>query len=132
MTARRRFASLALALVLLGTVAPACTVLNVRTGDDGLDNHAFVSGYLTAGWPEDADIVDLRLFKGVNDGALLYFNVWKLLRLEVGLVGAAVGIGPLDAGLGLLFYDVRPPKYSTDWFGISGHREDDWSEDTDS
>jgi hypothetical protein len=131
MTARRRFASLALALVLLGTVSPACTVLNVRTGDDGLDNHAFISGYLTAGWPEDADLIDLRAFKGENPGALVYFNLWKLLRVEVGLIGVCVGIGPLDAGLGLLFHDVRPPKYSTDWFGITGHAENDWSDDSE-
>jgi hypothetical protein len=126
-----RLAALGLALLLCGTWLPACTVMSVRTGDSTGDNHAFVSGYLTAGWPESADLIDLRLLKGHNDGAILWFNLWKLVRLEVGLWGAAIGIGPLDAGFGVLFYDVRPPEYSTNWFGIDGRDEEDFTEGPD-
>ena len=38
--------------------------------------------------------------------------VWKLFRLEVGLAGVAVGIGPLDIGLGVLFYEPRLPEFT--------------------
>jgi hypothetical protein len=122
----KRIAPLALCLALF----TSCTVLKVGSSDSGFESDAFISGHLTAGWPDDLAIVELAILDGHNDGALFWFNIWNLVRLEVGLAGASVGVGPFDVGLGILFYKSAPPSYSTNWFGISGgDDDDDWDDD---
>jgi hypothetical protein len=112
----KRFAPLLLCLALF----TSCTVLKVGASDSGFESDAFISGHLTAGWPDDLAIIDLKILDGYNDGSIFWFNIWNIVRLEVGLVGASVGVGPLDFGLGILFYEAYPPSYSTEWFGVSG------------
>lgn len=111
-------------LVLCLALFSSCTVLKVGSSDSGFESDAFISGHLTAGWPDDLAIIELQILDGHNGGSVFWFNIWNLVRVEVGLLGASVGVGPLDVGLGILFYDARPPSYSTDWVLI-GDRDDD-------
>ena len=109
----RHFVPLAL---LLALAAPACVVIDVDADHEagGLKSTGLIGGYATAGWPSDDSLLKLGLLDGRNDGAIFLLQVWKLLRVEVGLLGLAVGIGPLDAGVGILFYDPQPPAYCDD------------------
>jgi hypothetical protein len=108
-----RLAPLALLLALL---APACVVIDVTADHEagGFKSTGLIGGYATAGWPGDDSLLKLGLLDGRSDGAIFLLQVWKLLRVEVGLLGLAVGIGPLDAGVGILFYDPEPPAYCDD------------------
>jgi len=62
------------------------------------------------GFRADEEVFSLRLLDGRSDGALGELVVWKLLRVEVGLLGAAVGLGPFDVALGTFFYEPRVPR----------------------
>ena len=99
-----------LAVLSLVLLLGGCTLVDVQWAPHG-HNHAFVSGYVDAGWPASNSLLKVGLFDGPSRGALLYLQIWKLLRVEVGFLGAALGVGPLDAGVGVFFYDPRPPAY---------------------
>ena len=61
------------------------------------------------GLREEDNFLRLELFDGQSDGALAELSIWKLLRLEVGLLGLGVGVGPFDLALGTLFYEPEVP-----------------------
>jgi hypothetical protein len=106
---------LALAAVLGSVLFTSCTLVDLRVQPDrNVRNRALVTGFVSAGWPEDDSVLKLGLFKAPNHGSLLYLQVWKLLRIDIGIVGLAVGVGPLDAGLGVLLHKPRPPRYCDD------------------
>ena len=109
-------ARLAMSALVLAVLLPACVVMDVKASSDGHGFHSvgLIGGYATAGWPADDSILKIGLFEGRSDGTLLSVQVWKLVRVEIGLIGLAVGIGPLDAGIGTLFYDPVPPRYEED------------------
>lgn len=113
-----RLATLAL---LLALAAPACVVIDVSADHDagGFRSDGLIGGYATTGWPCDDSLLKLGILDGRSDGAIFLFQLWKLVRVEVGLFGAAVGLGPLDAGVGILFYDPEPPAYCGE--GDCGH-----------
>ncbi len=108
-----RLPALALLLTLL---VPACVVIDVRADHDGhgFESAGFIEGHATAGWPADDSLLKIGLLDGHSDGAIFLLQVWKLFRVEVGLIGLSVGLGPLDAGVGILFYDAEPPAYCDD------------------
>ncbi len=110
---RPRLSRLALLALLLALAAPACVVIDVSADHDagGFRSDGLIGGYATAGWPGDDSLLKLGILDGRSDGAIFLFQLWKLVRVEVGLFGAAVGLGPLDAGVGVLFYDPEPPAY---------------------
>jgi opacity protein-like surface antigen len=99
--------------LLLALAAPACVVIDVTADHEagGFKSTGLIGGYATAGWPSDDSLLKLGLLDGRSDGAIFLLQVWKLVRVEVGLLGLAVGLGPLDAGVGILFYDPEPPAY---------------------
>jgi hypothetical protein len=102
-----RLAALAL---LLAALLPACMIS--QTAEEhahGVRFKGLFEGYATAGWPADDSILKLGLFDGRSDGALFLFQVWKLVRVEAGLVGFSVGLG-----LGFLLYEPEPPAYCAD------------------
>jgi hypothetical protein len=102
----------ALAAVLGCTLFSSCTLLDFRVQPDRNErNRALVTGFVSAGWPEDDSVLKAGLFRGQSHGSILYLQVWKPLRLDIGFVGVAVGVGPLDAGLGVLLHKPRPPRY---------------------
>lgn len=94
-----------LACLLLGS----CTLVRIGAEDGRgparLQADGLVDGYLAVGIPEEDDLLDLQLFSGRSSGSLLELSVWKLLRVELGLAGASLGVGPLDLGLGVLAYE---------------------------
>ena len=100
-----------IAVLGLAQLLGACTIVDIRTHEHGVHSHAFISGYADAGWPASNSLLKLGVFDGPSDGSIVYFQLWKLLRLEVGFLGLAGGIGPLDAGFGILLYDPQPPEY---------------------
>jgi len=122
--------TLALIAVLgLVQLLGACTVIDVRTHSHGVHSDAFISGYADAGWPASNSLLKLGICDGPSQGSILYFQIWKLLRLEIGFLGLAGGIGPLDAGFGILLYDPQPPEYihcdeCEDEPGASGEDDD--------
>lgn len=101
-----------LAVPVLVALAPACTLVRVGAADDDgparLELDGLVDGHLAVGISDETDLVDLDLLSGRSDGALAELTVWKLLRLELGLAGATVAVGPLELGLGVLAYHPEP------------------------
>ena len=108
-----------LAVLLLPLLLSGCLVIDVKPwgkdqGGAGIKGDGLVRAYATAGWPAEESILRIGLFDGPHDGTILHLTVWKLLRAEIGLLGASLGIGPLDAGLGVFFYEPAPPRYTRD------------------
>ena len=111
-----------LSVALLSLALGACNLIHIDTESDrqSSGSHAFISGFVDAGWTDDDPLLDVDLFQN----ALISIDVWKLVRVELGLVGASVGVGPFDAGLGLLFYEARPPRYRWSLTGDEQPREE--------
>ena len=108
-----------LAAVLVPLMLTGCIVIDVKPwgadrGGAGVKGDGLITAHATAGWPAEESILRLGLFDGPHPGTLLHLTVWKLLRAEIGLLGASLGIGPLDAGIGILFYEPAPPPYTRD------------------
>lgn len=112
---------LALSLVLL----PSCTVLRVTSDSDakGVEAQGLIRGHATLGVSAEDRLVNVRLLGGSNRGAIAEVVLWKLFRLEAGLAGLSVGIGPIHLGLGSLFYRPNPPELQ------SGDRESEKDEE---
>ncbi len=106
-------ATLLLAALMSASLMPACIVVDVRADShgSGLHSDGLIHGFATAGWPADDSILKIGLLDGRSDGAIFLVQIWKLVRLEIGLLGISAGIGPLDAGIGILFYDPEPPPH---------------------
>ncbi len=109
------------ALPLCATIAliallPSCTI--VRGTSNGqppqVRFNGVVDGYIGFGWPESDSLVRLDVLDGRSSGSVAYLEIWRLLRLEIGVAGAAVGIGPFDFGIGTLFYEPASPRYGYD------------------
>lgn len=110
----------------------SCTMIDVRMAPrHGVHSNAFISGYADTGWPASDSLLQVGLLDGPSQGALLYLQVWKLMRVEVGFIGAAVGLGPLDCGVGVLLYDPHPPLYTKDLHGKKGRHGQHHGEDAD-
>jgi len=90
-----------------------CTVARVETeeGPARLESNGLIDGHAAVGFRADDSLFDLELLDGTSDGALAELSLWKLFRLEVGLLGLGVGIGPLDVGLGFGFYEPEVPEF---------------------
>lgn len=101
-----------LAALSLALLAPACTLISVdqREGPPGVRAEGVVDGHAVFGWRSEHSFLRAELFDGTSGGALFELSLWKLLRLEAGLAGACLGLGPIDLGLGTLFFEpVVPP-----------------------
>jgi hypothetical protein len=107
---------LAVLVLLVGAVVPACIVIDVRADHEGhgFQSDGLISGHATAGWPAEDSLLRLGLLGGDSKGSIFLLQVWKLFRVEVGLIGLSVGVGPLDIGAGVLFYGAEPPAYCDD------------------
>ena len=94
-------------LALLLPLIASCTLVRVGSEDGParLEAGGVVDGHLAFGIPEEDDFLNVELFDGRSEGSVAELSLWKLLRLEVGLAGASVGVGPLDVGLGVLAYE---------------------------
>ncbi|HTE06818.1 MAG TPA: hypothetical protein VK824_11515 [Planctomycetota bacterium] len=98
-------------LLLACCAAPGCKLVDIRTDGEhtGVRSDALLSGYATYGWPDQDSLLEIELLGGRSKGSLLMIDLWKIAQVEIGLLGASAGIGPLNAGLGVLFYEPQPP-----------------------
>ena len=101
-----------LASAALCVVASSCSLITVdsQDGPPGARAEGLVDGHAVFGWRAEDTLLRAELLDGTSDGALFELTVWKLLRVEVGLVGLCVGLGPIDLGLGTLFFDPTVPQ----------------------
>ena len=95
---------------------PSCTVLRVTNDPDakGVRAGGLIRGHATVGISAEDRLVNVRLLGGSNRGAVAEVVLWKLFRLEAGVAGLSVGIGPFHVGLGSLFYRPHPPELKSD------------------
>lgn len=99
-------------LLTIVSLASGCTILRVDSGNEGgpiWHARGVVDGHLAVGWLDNDRLLNFQLFGGRSSGTLTEFQVWKLLRIEVGAVGLSLGLGPLSVGVGTLFYDPAIP-----------------------
>ena len=109
-------ALLRLASVLAALPLGACTVTRVgaEDGPPRIESRGLIEGHAAIGIRDEDDFFRLRLLDGQSDGALAEVTLWKLLRLEVGALGAGIGIGPFDLALGVFFYEPEVPRMTSE------------------
>ncbi|MDF1800216.1 MAG: hypothetical protein P1V81_13635 [Planctomycetota bacterium] len=100
-----------LPILAMALCASSCTVVAIDSTEhpDGLRMEGLVDGYLAFGMAESHGILEAHLLDGHNDGAIAQIGISNLLGVEVGLLGAALTLGPIHLGLGTLFYGPTPP-----------------------
>jgi hypothetical protein len=93
-----------------------CTITSVGSedGPPRIESDGLIEGHAAVGLRDEDDFFRLRVLDGTSDGALGEIVLWKLFRLEVGALGAGVGIGPFDLALGTLFYDADVPRMESE------------------
>lgn len=100
-----------LAALLIFSTMIGCTAVDVGVGRGdhswSWDNNG--TAYATYGWPANDALLSADLLGGQNDGTLASLDVWRLLHLELGLLGFGIGIGPLQFGAGFGWHDTSPP-----------------------
>ena len=106
----------ALGLALSLVLTPACTLVAIdsQSGPPGVRADGLIEGHVAFGIRDEDQVLHLDLFDGSSDGAIGELVLWKLARLEVGLAGVALGLGPVDLAIGTLFYDPRMPRFLSD------------------
>jgi hypothetical protein len=102
-----RFALLLAGCVLLG----ACTVVDagVGRGASHWSTNFDANAYMDFGWPTNDSLLSLDVIGGPNSYTLVTADVWRLLHLEIGLLGAGIGLGPLQLGAGIGLYAPHAP-----------------------
>lgn len=96
----------------LCALASSCTLISVdsQDGPPGARADGLIDGHAVFGWRAEKGLLRAELLDGTSHGALFEISVWKLLRLEAGLAGVCVGIGPFDLGIGTLFFEPVVPQ----------------------
>lgn len=119
-----RFCHSSVATALLALTS-ACTVVDVHPSDERAEvhSHGLIEGFASVGFAEDPSLLKVEVFDGRSDGAIFLLDAWHLFRVEVGLLGAALGVGPFDVGVGTLFYEPRSPARPWAWDGDEGEAE---------
>ena len=113
MTVMHRVAVLFLCVALTG-----CTMVDFGVGREVCPaewTFDGAGGYAEVAWPENNDILSADLFGGPNSGTLVSVDLWRLLHLELGLLGIGVGLGPLQIGGGVGFYTPEAPATMSGW-----------------
>jgi hypothetical protein len=95
----------------LAAAGASCTVVSVQSQERpaGVRADGLIDGHAVVGWRDEKQALSLDLFDGRSRGAVFEFVLWKIARLELGLAGFGVGVGPFDVALGTAFYDPRMP-----------------------
>lgn len=102
--------------LLLIPLTQGCTLIAIDSADGppGVRSDGLIDGHVAFGIRDDDKVLHLDLFDGTSPGAIGELTLWKLARVEVGLAGAAIGLGPVDLALGCLFYDPCIPAMGGD------------------
>ena len=90
------------------SLASSCS-LRTRSDPPRLEGDGILAGHLALGIAAEERLVHADIFGGHNDGSILEFGIWKLFRIELGILGASLSLGPVHAGLGVLAYDAPVP-----------------------
>ncbi len=103
----RRFAVLMVCCALLG----ACNLVDMGVGRGANDWEFTGDGncYYEYGWPANTTLLSADLFGGANNGTLISADVWRLLHVELGVLGFGLGIGPFQVGCGWGMYAPNGP-----------------------
>jgi hypothetical protein len=103
---------LAASVLLAPLVLSACTLVTVNSeaSPPHVKVQGLVDGHIAFGIRDQDQLIHADLFDGTSPGAIGELVLWKLLRVEIGVVGAAVGVGPIDVALGVLAYNPRIPR----------------------
>lgn len=103
-----RLAMLLACCVLLG----ACTVVDagVGRGARAWPTEFGANCYAEYAWPANNSLLAVDIVGGSNAYTLISADVWRLLHLELGLLGVGVGLGPLQAGAGVGLYAPHAPS----------------------
>ncbi len=105
-------------LVVLCSALAGCTLVDIGIGRDrhpGEWTFGGAGGYAEVGWPANDQLLSADLFGGPNSGTLVSVDLWRLLHLELGLLGLGVGLGPFQIGGGVGFYTPAAPAMMTGW-----------------
>ena len=104
------------ALLSLPLFASSCTLVHVHSRGEPsrIESSGLIDGHAAVGIRDTHRVLHIDLFDGSSPGAIGEVVLWKLARLEVGLAGLAVGLGPFDLALGTLFYEPRLPRMQVD------------------
>ena len=102
-------AKLSVLIALLLCLSTSCHIMRVDTRENppGVSSRGLIDGHLVFGFSEEDSIIRADLFD--RSGTIIEFGIWKLFRIEVGLAGAAIGVGPIDMGIGIGFYKPSIP-----------------------
>jgi len=94
--------------------------------------NGIVDGHIALGIAAEDRVVHASLFDGRSPGSLAELSIWKLFRIELGLAGASLSLGPLHLGLGVLAYDPWVPRMQSDGeHGAEHAAEDTFRDDYD-
>jgi hypothetical protein len=99
-------------LLVLCLALSACTVVDAGVCRGNSPPHwgfEAVGGYADFGWPANDDLLSADILGGSNSGTLVTLDLWRLLHLEVGLLGIGIGVGPFQIGGGVGFYTPAAP-----------------------
>jgi hypothetical protein len=104
-------ALLSLPFLLLAPALAGCTIVSVDSKDapPRIESRGLIDSHVALGIADEDHLLHFDLFDGTSDGAIGELVIWKLFRLEVGLAGASISLGPLHLGLGALLYDPEVP-----------------------
>lgn len=93
-------------------VATACTVIRVDSKDrpPRIVSSGLIDAHVAVGIPSESHLFHFDLFDGTSPGAIGEIVIWKLFRLEIGLAGISMSLGPLHCGLGVLAYEPEVPS----------------------
>ncbi|MGQ0553489.1 MAG: hypothetical protein ACT4PU_09755 [Planctomycetota bacterium] len=109
-----RIAVLLVCVAVLG----GCTMVDLGVARDQCPMHWEVSGpqgYASYGWPAANELLSADLFGGPNSGTIVSVDLWRLLHVELGLLGLGLGIGPFQIGGGFGFSAPHAPA------ALAGH-----------
>ncbi len=123
---RARLALSAATLGLALSVGPGCHIRSYNS-PPRIVGTGIIRGHAALGFRENPDV--LRANVSLDFDQLVEITIWKLFRLEVGVAGASVGIGPLDLGLGVLFYDPDVPPMVGQYDGPDDGQDEEHDHD---
>jgi hypothetical protein len=107
----------AAALLVLCLAVTSCTVVDLGVGRGTCPpkwDFDGVGGYAAFGWTATDELLTADFLGGQNSGTLVSVDLWRLLHLELGLLGIGVGIGPIQFGGGVGFYTPEAPPMLAD------------------